>query len=60
MTTVVIQRDADLEYRVPGTDGREASAYYTDDKADAIATAFAIHGTERVLLQFRNVIEHKT
>ena len=32
------------EYRVPGKKGTEASAYYTDDKEDAIRTARAEHG----------------
>ncbi len=34
----VVITNTDGEYRVPGPDGREATAYYTDDRADAIAT----------------------
>lgn len=30
------------EYRVPSPDGREAGAYYTNDRTDAIATAHAM------------------
>lgn len=42
------------EYRVPGKKGTEASAYYTDDKEDAIATAKAEHG-KNVVIKFRSV-----
>ena len=41
--TVTI-RKRDGEYRVPGPAHTEAQAYYTDDKADAIATACSMHG----------------
>ena len=42
------------EYRVPGKKGTEASAYYTDDKEDAIETAKAEHG-KNVVIKFRSV-----
>jgi len=44
------------EYRVPGRKGTEASAYYTDDKEDAVATAKAEHG-KNVVIKFRSVRE---
>jgi hypothetical protein len=31
------------EYRVPSPDGREAGAYYTNDKQDAIGTALHMY-----------------
>lgn len=34
------------EYRVPGKNGKEASAYYTSDKRDALGTAKEIYGYE--------------
>lgn len=37
--TVTILKDDNGEYRVPGPDGTEAQAYYTDDKQDAEGTA---------------------
>lgn len=40
------------EYRVPGKKGTEASAYYTDDKEDAILTAQAEHG-KNIVIKFR-------
>lgn len=42
------------EYRVPGKSGNEASAYYTDDKDDAIATARAEHGND-IIIKFKSV-----
>ncbi len=42
------------EYRVPGKKGTEASAYYTDDKEDAIATAKAEHG-KNITIKFKSV-----
>ncbi len=42
------------EYRVPGKKGTEASAYYTDDKQDAIDTAIAEHG-KNIVIKFRSV-----
>ena len=41
------------EYRVPGKKGTEASAYYTDDKEDAILTAMAEHG-KNIVIKFRS------
>jgi hypothetical protein len=41
------------EYRVPGKKGTEASAYYTDDKEDAILTAMAEHG-KNITIKFRS------
>ena len=45
-------RDDTGEHRVPGPDGTEAQAYYTDDRQDAIETARSIYGP-RVSLRFR-------
>jgi len=45
------------EYRVPGADGREASAYYTDDEADAKDTARAVYG-DRINLRIKRVTNH--
>lgn len=69
----VVTYDGD-DYRVPHPDGREASAYYTDDKEDAIRTGslmwgdtFAAvplpgHGTGRMVRQpifrVRRVMQH--
>ena len=39
----------DGEYRVPGPDGTEAQAYYTDDRDDAVGTAKAMHGAFRTI-----------
>ncbi len=49
---IAIRYDGE-EYRVPGPDRTEAQAYYTDDRADAIDTARAIHG--QVILRFVRV-----
>ena len=38
------------EYRVPGENGSEESAYYTDDRADAVDTAGVIHGDESEII----------
>ena len=38
------------DYIVPGIDGTEAQAYYTDDKEDAYDTARAIFGQDVFLL----------
>lgn len=47
LETIQIDYNPDYEeYRVPGIDGNEASAYYTHDKGDAIQTAQHIHGKE--------------
>lgn len=59
MNNVTILRcTAYNEYRVPSTKGtkHEASAYYTDDREDALATAIAMHG-ENVEVKFRSVSE---
>lgn len=45
------------EYRVPGTDGREASAAYTDEEEDAVAIAKKVHG-ERISVRIRRVNTH--
>lgn len=43
--TVKFNPDLD-EYRVPGKNQkREAEAYYTNDRRDAVQTALLIHGT---------------
>jgi hypothetical protein len=42
------------EYRIPGKRDTEASAYYTDDKEDAVETAKAIHGKD-IIIKFRSV-----
>jgi hypothetical protein len=53
--TITIVKNIGLnEYRVPGKKGTEASAYYTDDKDDAIATAKAEHG-RNIVIKFRSV-----
>lgn len=51
----------DGEIRVPGPDGREATAYYTDDKGDAIATAYSMYGLKAGdghSIRFRKVEAH--
>jgi len=42
------------EYRVPGPEGTEAQAAYTDDRADAIGTAKAVFGAD-VGIRFKRV-----
>jgi hypothetical protein len=48
MPTIKIRRETlgfkSYEYKVPGVNQTEASAYYTNDKQDAVDTAIAIHG----------------
>ncbi len=44
MNTIIIRFDDTGEHRVPGPDGTEAQAYYTDDCEDAIETARSIYG----------------
>jgi len=56
MKKVTIKKDANNEYRVPGITNREAEAYYTDDKEDAVNTAKAIHG-ENITVTFKRVEE---
>jgi hypothetical protein len=61
-TVIVIKRNADGEFRVPGPDihadatRREAAAYYTNDREDAENTAWHMHGLD-VELRFRSVRE---
>lgn len=55
---VLIKRDVDGEYRVPGPDGREACAYYTDDKDDAIGTANAMYAPREIRIRWRGVRSH--
>lgn len=59
MTTVTITKDMNDEYRVPGPDGREATAYYTDDRQDAKGTAinFMYKGQD-IQVRFKTVEEH--
>jgi hypothetical protein len=53
--TITITKNVNYnEYRVPGKKGTEASAYYTDDKEDAINTAKAEHG-KNITIKFRSV-----
>jgi hypothetical protein len=58
MSTVIIERMENgpdtWEHRVPAPDGREAGAYYTDDRDDAEATAQAMHG-QGIKLKVRTV-----
>ena len=42
MPCVTIWRDTNDEYQVPAPDFREASAYYTDDRRDAVDTLTAM------------------
>jgi hypothetical protein len=52
--TIWIQKNtAYNEFRVPGKKGTEASAYYTDDKDDAIQTAIAEHG-KNIIIRFKS------
>lgn len=57
--TVTITKDSNGEFRVPAPDKREASAYYTDDKEDAIGTAenFMYKG-QNITIKFRSVVDH--
>lgn len=50
---IVIRFDGS-EYRVPGPEGTEAQACYTDDKEDAIGTAKAVFGPN-IKFSFRRV-----
>ena len=58
--TVVITKDQDGEYRVPGPDATEMQAYYTDDKEDAIGTAKHVFKDlgEKLQIRIRSVVEH--
>ena len=42
--TVNIEKSREGEYRVPDVDGFENGAYYTEDSADAVATAKKMWG----------------
>ena len=50
---IVIRFDGE-EYRVPGPEGTEAQAHYTDDREDAIGTAKVVFGSD-VTISFRRV-----
>jgi hypothetical protein len=53
--TITIRKNLTYnEYRVPGKKGTEASAYYSDDKEDAILTAIAEHG-KNIIIKFKSV-----
>ena len=56
LAKLTITKDANGEYRVPGPNGTEAQAYYTDDKADALDTARLEHPL--TVFKFRTVAEH--
>jgi len=59
MKHVVITVDTDNEYRVPAPDGREAGAYYTDDKDDALDTALLLwKGARAVIFKIKKVGVH--
>ena len=49
--TIVVIHDG-YEFRVPGPDFTEASAYYTDDRQDARDTAKAMHG-DAIKIRFK-------
>ena len=53
MTTIIIRFDADGEHRVPGPDGTEAQAYYTNDRKDALDTAQLLH--DGATIRFKKV-----
>jgi len=56
---VILQDTSTGEYRVPGPQGTEAQAYYTDDKQDAIGTAEymwkSISKSDPIIIRFRSV-----
>ena len=56
MNTIIIKKDSNNEYRVPGPKETEAQAYYTEDKEDAINTAKFVFGND-VKLKIKNVEE---
>lgn len=47
MARITIRFDGE-EYRVPGPNGTEEQAYYTNDKDDAIGTARLVFGPDVV------------
>ncbi len=57
--TIVIKKDSSTgEFRVPSFDNKEAGAYYTDDKEDAIDTAKDMYkraGFDNIDIKFRTV-----
>lgn len=56
MASVTILKDSSTgEYRVPAKDGKEAGAYYTDDKQDAIDTAKMMYKDTELTVKFRTV-----
>lgn len=57
MRRVTIAFDGD-EYRVPGPDGREATAYYTNDKEDAIGTARHMYAPQIIRVKIKRVEIH--
>ena len=60
VVTITYSRDWG-DYRVPAPDGREVSAYYTDDLEDAVGTACSqwMWGPSAVC-RVRKVDEHPT
>ena len=46
-TKITISK-CDGEFRVPAPNGKEAGAYYTDDKEDAIASAKAMYKNDEL------------
>lgn len=57
---IYITLDDNSEYRVPAPDGREAGAYYTDDKEDAVGTARLLYKDlpGEYVFRTRRVAEH--
>ncbi len=57
MIPVIIRYNADWdEYYVPGPDDKERSAYYTDDKQDAIDTCRRMYENTSPPVKFTIVI----
>ena len=55
--TITIRKNISFnEYRVPGKRNTEASAYYTEEKEDAVLTAKDMHG-KNVIIKFKSVRE---
>ena len=55
---VVIQKDQDGEYKVPGPGALSASAYYTDDKEDAVGTALMMYKGLDIETTVKKVLVH--
>ena len=53
---VIIKYDG-AEYRVPGPDGREATAYYTEWEDDAIGTAKLMYKNKDIEIEIKRVKE---